>query len=54
MTIKKILNFNGSLGITIPHEYCKTLELQSKDYVEIYFVNPDKIVIKKHHITKKL
>lgn len=53
MTLKKILNFNGSLGLTIPQEFCKTLGLHWKDYVEIYFVTPDKIVIKKHSISKE-
>ena len=53
MTIRKVLSFNGSLGVTIPKEMTKTLDLHWKDYVEIYFVNPDKIVIKKHNFTKE-
>jgi antitoxin component of MazEF toxin-antitoxin module len=53
MVLKKILSFNGSFGITLPKEYCKTLDLHWKDYVEIYFINPDKIVIKKHNLPKE-
>ncbi len=53
MTLRKILDFNGSLGITIPKEYCKSLDLHWKNYVEIYFVNPNKIVIQKHNLPKE-
>ena len=53
MTIRKVLNFNGSLGLTIPQEICRTLDLHWKEYVEVYFVNPDKIVIKKHVVAKE-
>jgi len=47
MIIRQLINFNGSLGLIIPHAICEFLELKSKDHVEIFFVTPDKIIIKK-------
>ena len=48
MDLRRVLKFNGSLGLTLPIKFARSVGLHWKDYVELYFIDPDKIVIKKH------
>ena len=48
MQIRKVLQFNGTMGLTLPKAFANALDLHWQDYGEIYFVNPDKINLKKH------
>lgn len=48
MELRRVLKFNGSMGLTLPSKFAKSLGLHWKDYLEIYFIEPDKIVLKKH------
>lgn len=48
MVLRRVLKFNKTLGFTLPAEFSAKIGLHWKDYVEIYFVDPDKIVVKKH------
>lgn len=52
MELRRALKFNGSLGLTLPMKFARALNLHWKDHLEIYFVEPDKIVIKKHKAIK--
>ena len=52
MDLRRVLKFNGSLGLTLPMKLARLLKLHWKDYLEVYFVDPDKIVIKRHNETK--
>lgn len=49
MELRRVLKFNGSVGLTLPVQHAKALNLHWKDYIEVYFVSPDKVVIKKHN-----
>ena len=48
MELRRVLKFNGTLGFTLPAEFSRLLKIHWKDYVEIYFVDPDKVVVKKY------
>lgn len=48
MQLRKVLQFNGTMGLTLPRAFADALDLHWQDHVEIYFVNPDKIILKKH------
>ena len=48
MQLRKVLKFNTVLGITLPKEYTKILELDHGDYVEISLKADRIISIQKH------
>ena len=48
MELRRVLKFNTSLGLTLPVSLSKALGIHWKDYVEVFFIDPDKILIKKH------
>jgi len=58
MTLRKVLVFNTSLGLTLPPEYAEALGIQKGDYLELYLRDKETVVIKRHKpdtnpITKK-
>ena len=48
MQLRKVLNFNTILGVTLPKEYTNALRLNAKDYVEVALTGRGSIEIKKH------
>lgn len=50
MTLRKLLSFNGILGITLPKEFTNALALSRGDYAEVYIRDSKTIVIKKHGV----
>ena len=52
MDIRKVLKFNGTLGMTLPNKYTKVLDLHWGHYVEIYLADKETIVVRKHAVPK--
>ena len=48
MELRRVLKFNGSMGLTLPGKFARALDLHWKDYVEVSFVEPDMVMIQKH------
>ena len=53
MDLRRVLKFNGTLGLTLPNKYTRILGLHWKDYVEIYLADDKTIVIRKHKEPKR-
>ncbi len=53
MRLRKVLDFKGIVGITIPKEMSNALDIVPKDYVEVYLRDKRTVVIKKHGIEPK-
>ena len=47
MVIKRLLDFNHSLGVILPREMTRALGLRVQSKVKVYFVSPDMIVVTK-------
>lgn len=50
MELRRVLKFNGTLGMTIPNKFSRVLDLHWQEYVEITLEDDDKIVVRKHKI----
>lgn len=48
MYLRKVLNFNVILGITLPRELTNVLGLKRGEYVEVFLRDGKTIVIKPH------
>lgn len=48
MELRRVLGFNGTVGLTLPRKFSTRLDLHWKDYVEIYLRDGETIIIKKH------
>jgi len=53
MELRKVLKFNGTLGLTLPNKFSSVLGLQWKDYIEVYLADKDAIVIRRHKVVKR-
>ena len=53
MDIRRVLKFNGTLGMTIPNKYSRVLDIHWQDYVEIYLADKDTLVVRKHKVLKQ-
>lgn len=53
MDIRRVLKFNGTLGMTIPNKYTRVLDLHWQDHVEIYLADKETIVVRKHKVPKR-
>lgn len=53
MELRRVLKFNGSVGLTLPSKFAKALDLHWKDYVEISLAGGGNIIIKKHAVGVK-
>lgn len=53
MNMRKVLQFNDSIGFTIPKQFGYALNIQHGDYVEVYLRDKKTMVIKKHGIEQK-
>ncbi len=49
MSLRKLLSFNGILGMTIPKEYTNALGFKRGDHAEVYLKDDETIIIKKHN-----
>lgn len=52
MDIRRVLKFNGTLGMTLPNRLSRVLDLHWKDYVEIYLADGETLLIRKHPVTE--
>lgn len=52
MEIRRVLKFNGTLGMTLPNKYSKVLQLHWQDYVEIYLADEGTLIVRKHKVPK--
>ena len=53
MDLRRVLKFNGSLGMTIPNKYSSVLNLHWHDYIEIYLADAETIVVRRHKATRR-
>lgn len=53
MNMRKVLQFNDSIGFTIPKQFGHALNIKHGDYVEVYLRDNKTMVIKKHGIAEK-
>ena len=53
MELRRVLKFNGTMGMTIPNKFSSVLGLHWKEYVEIYLADPETLVVRKHKPSKK-
>ena len=53
MQLRKLLNFNNILGLTLPKEYTNAIGVKGKDYVEVYLASNLSIIIKRHDMPPK-
>ena len=53
MKLRKLLNFSGTLGITIPKIYTNAMGVSRGDYAEIYLRDRKTLVVKKHEMKGK-
>lgn len=49
MELRRVLKFNGTLGMTLPNKFSRVLDLHWQDYVEIYLADKDTLVVRKHN-----
>jgi antitoxin component of MazEF toxin-antitoxin module len=54
MEIRRVLKFNGTLGMTLPNKFTSIIGLHWQDYVEIYLADDETIVVRKHKVSKSL
>lgn len=52
MEIRRVLKFNGTLGMTLPNKFSRVLGLHWQEYVEIYLADKETLVVRKHKVTK--
>lgn len=50
MVIRKVLNFNTILGLTLPKHYTKALDLKWGDHVQVFLGDNETIIIKKNKV----
>ncbi len=50
MDMRKIVQFNTILGLTLPKEYTNALGLERGDYAEVFLRDNKTIVIKRHGV----
>jgi len=50
MKLRKVLRFNGVLGLTLPNEYSRVLKLEWGNYVEVYLKDSETLLVRKHNI----
>ncbi len=48
MYLRKILQANQTLGVTLPKEYAQVLGFKRRDFAELSLLDERTIVIKKH------
>ena len=53
MELRRVLKFNGTMGMTIPNKFSSVLGLHWQDYVEIYLADTETIVVRKHKEPKR-
>ena len=53
MDLRRVLKFNGTLGMTIPNKLTSVLGLHWKEYVEVYLADKETIVVKRHKPIKR-
>jgi len=53
MELRRVLKFNGTLGLTLPNKFTRVLDLHWQEYVEVTLENDDTIVVRKHKILKR-
>ena len=53
MELRRVLKFNGTLGLTLPNKFSRVLDLHWQEYVEITLEDDDTIVVRKHKILKR-
>ena len=49
-SLRSVLKFNKTLGITLPKKYAEKLGLHWKGFVEVFLVDEKTIGIKKHEV----
>lgn len=52
MEIRRVLKFNGTLGLTLPNKFSRVLDLHWQEYVEVYLADKATLVIRKHKVPK--
>ncbi len=53
MELRRVLKFNGTLGMTIPNKFAAVLGLHWQEYVEIYLADKNTIIVQRHEPTKR-
>ena len=53
MELRRVLRFNGTLGLTLPTKFSRVLDLHWQDYVEVYLADAGTLVIRKHKLLVK-
>ena len=53
MELRKVLRFNGTLGLTVPNKYSRVLDLHWKDYLEVSLQDNETIIVRKHQLPNK-
>ena len=53
MELRRVLKFNGTLGLTLPNKFTRVLDLHWQEYVEITLEDDDTIVVRKHKLLKR-
>lgn len=53
MEIRKVLRFNTAMGFTIPKKYYRVLNIGWKDLVELYLVDHETLILKKHMVSEQ-
>lgn len=54
MILRHVLKFDKSLGITLPRQTAEIMDIHWHDYVEIYLIDDEHLVIRKHLSPDKL
>lgn len=53
MVLRKLLKFNTVLGVTLPKEFTNALNVEARQYVEVFLRDNKTIVIKPHRTEPK-
>lgn len=53
MNLRKVIDFKGVLGVTLPKEYTNAIGLEGGKYAEVFLRDKETIVIKKHGVEPK-
>ena len=48
MQLRKVLQFNTSLGLTLPKEYTQFIDIEKGDYIELSLGPGQALTIRKH------
>lgn len=54
MILRSILKFDKTLGFTLPKQIAEIMDIHWHDYVEIYLIDDEHLVIRKHLAPDKL